>query len=652
MVQIASNRAQGAAAGDHGFVLGLDSSTQSFKASLLCSKTLEPISEASIHFDSDLPQYGTSGGVLVSEQGDEVWSPVEMIVHAMDELLDKLRQQRWDLASVKAVSASGQQHATVYWSDASTDLLARLDASRTISSQLQGAFSRSIVPNWQDASTTSQCDSFRRCAFRQARAAGLDTEYTEEAGDEALTRLTGSAAHTRFSGEQIMKFRQRDAEAWKGTHRIGLVSSALSTLLTQTHQGIDESDACGTNLWQLSHRNVDDDDEGCSVAAAAKRHWNVALLQEVAGSQEEAKRLEGMLGEVECDAGRVIGKIGKWFVQRYGFDSECIVCPGTGDNPATFLSFALPPKQAVLSLGTSDTVLLSSDTYNPKVYGHTFVHPALRETDTAELRYMSMLCYKNGSLARQAIRDTLKPPDWDHFNKSVFDARSAGLGLPRRAAFYWLRQEIIPPGARGTVRYELHGSSSHYLQQKQAWSDSDALNILESQFMSYRHRVRQYLSSSTSSNNDAAQSDLTLDAVYLVGGASNNPAIQQLVADVMGCKVYLAQTRGNACSVGAAYKAAWALSRHTAAAASSSDTAAAAAAADKDAAREPFEKFVSRVRRGVVLGSGGGAANARDEQHGASLVAQPDPKWTKVYAKTLDTWIELERRAQSDAARV
>ncbi|CEH11686.1 Sugar (pentulose and hexulose) kinases [Ceraceosorus bombacis] len=608
MVRSASNGAQSAAADDHGFVLGLDSSTQSFKASLLCGKTLEPISEASIHFDSDLPQYGTSAGVLVSEQGDEVWSPVEMIVQAMDELLDKLKQQRWDLARVKA------QHATVYWSDASTHLLARLDASRTISSQLQGAFSRSIVPNWQDASTTSQCDAFRRCAFRQAGAAAeggpLDTEYTEEAGDEALTRLTGSAAHTRFSGEQIMKFRQRDAEAWKGTHRIGLVSSALSTLLTQTHQGIDESDACGTNLWQ---------------------HWNVALLQEVAGSQEEAKRLERMLGEVECDAGRVIGKIGKWFVQRYGFDSECIVCPGTGDNPATFLSFALPRKQAVLSLGTSDTLLLSSHTYNPKVYGHTFVHPALCETDTAELRYMSMLCYKNGSLARQAIRDTLQPPDWDHFNKSVFDARSAGLGLPRRAAFYWLRQEIIPPGAHGTVRYELHGSSSHYLQQKQSWSDSDALNILESQFMSYRHR-----------------SDLTLDAVHLVGGACHNPAIQQLVADVMGCKVYLAQTQGNACSVGAAYKAAWALSRHTAIHIASSNTA----AADKDAASEPFEEFVSRVRRGIVVGIGGGAANARDEGHAASLVAQPDPKWTKVYAKTLDAWIELERRAQSDVAQV
>lgn len=91
-----------------GYILGLDSSTQSFKASLLCSRTLTPLSEASIHFDSDLPHHHTHGGVLTSQSGDEVWSPVAMIVEALDLLLEKIKRLGWNLAAVKAVSASGQ----------------------------------------------------------------------------------------------------------------------------------------------------------------------------------------------------------------------------------------------------------------------------------------------------------------------------------------------------------------------------------------------------------------------------------------------------------------------------------------------------------------------------------------------------------------
>lgn len=245
--------------------------------------------------------------------------------------------------SLRPPRTSPQQHATVYWSDTSDTVLAQLDPCHSISSQLLagGAFSRSIVPNWQDASTSAQCDAFRRCAFEQMRHLFGSTEYSPQAGDEALTRLTGSAAHTRFSGEQIMKFREQEPEKWSRTQRIGLVSSALSTLLTQTHQGIDESDACGMNLWQLSCPVPNTSTgEALESEAEQRRDWNEGLLQQVAGSPQETGRLRQMLGEVERDTGRVIGRIGQWFVQRYGFDEQCIVCPGTGDNPATFLSFA------------------------------------------------------------------------------------------------------------------------------------------------------------------------------------------------------------------------------------------------------------------------------------------------------------------------
>lgn len=144
-------------------------------------------------------------------------------------------------------------------------------------------------------------------------------------GAEALAELTGSRAYERFTGSQIMRFKRTDPTAYEETDRISLVSSAVTTLLCLDGEvkGIDESDACGMNLWTMN---------------TPERGWNKEILSAVAGDKEGAAELEKKLGTVETDGGRVVGKIGKWFVQRYGFDPECAVFPGTGDNPATFLS--------------------------------------------------------------------------------------------------------------------------------------------------------------------------------------------------------------------------------------------------------------------------------------------------------------------------
>jgi hypothetical protein len=76
------------------------------------------------------------------------------------------------------------------------------------------------------------------------------------------------------------------------------------------------------NLWRMDHRD---------------RGWHPLALEAIAG-EDGAEELERKLGPVETDGGRVVGRIGKWFVERYGVDPACCVFPGTGDNPATFLS--------------------------------------------------------------------------------------------------------------------------------------------------------------------------------------------------------------------------------------------------------------------------------------------------------------------------
>jgi len=44
--------------------LGLDSSTQGLKAVVVCETDLAPVFEVAVNFDSELPEYGTTGGAL------------------------------------------------------------------------------------------------------------------------------------------------------------------------------------------------------------------------------------------------------------------------------------------------------------------------------------------------------------------------------------------------------------------------------------------------------------------------------------------------------------------------------------------------------------------------------------------------------------
>jgi len=164
------------------------------------------------------------------------------------------------------------------------------------------------MPNWQDSSTTRECRLIEQAV----------------GGPLSLAAMTGSKAHERFTGPQIMRFKRLFPEAYDNTDRISLCSSFLTTLLCLDGEvkGIDESDACGMNLWTMN---------------TAQRGWSGEVMRAMAG-EEGRGELERKLGKVETDAGRVVGKIGSWFVDKYGFDPGCLVFPGTGDNPATFLS--------------------------------------------------------------------------------------------------------------------------------------------------------------------------------------------------------------------------------------------------------------------------------------------------------------------------
>jgi len=507
--------------------LGFDLSTQQLKAIVITSE-LKVVYEAKTDFDADLSKYGIKKGVHVNEAEREVYAPVAMWLEAVDLVLQRLKEKGTPFQRIQGISGAGQQHGSVYWSKTGEVLLGSLDPKETLVDQLsKTAFAHPFSPNWQDGSTQKECDMF-------------DAELGSA---EKLAEVTGSKAHHRFTGPQIMRMHKNHPEVYRATSRITLVSSFLASVFLGKIAPFDISDICGMNLWDIK--------------AGA---WSEPLLKLAAG-EDGLDSLKQKLGSVREDGGGSMGSISSYFVQRYNFPSSCGIAPFTGDNPSTILALPLRPLDAIVSLGTSTTFLMSTPKYVPDPAYHFFNHPT-----TAGL-YMFMLCYKNGGLAREKIRDALpasssSPTDsWSTFNKIALETPPLGQASPStdsaKLGLYFPLPEIVPNVRAGTWRYTCSSNGTD-LQESQDWGrEADVRAIVESQILSLRLRSQKLVHS------PSAGIPPQPGRIYLVGGGSLNPAIARIIGDVLGGAegVWKLDVGGNACALGGAYKAVWAMER-------------------------------------------------------------------------------------------
>ncbi|KXL50853.1 hypothetical protein M433DRAFT_158783 [Acidomyces richmondensis BFW] len=514
--------------------MGFDLSTQQLK-SICVDSSLKLQYEAKVDFDEDLSKYGIKKGVLTNPAEGEVFAPPAMWLDAVNLVLDRMKDQGLDFGKVKGIAGAGMQHGTVFWSDDAERLLQDLDPSKLLVDQLEpgskgerkGAFAHPMSPNWQDASTQEQCDMF-------------DAQL---GNPETLAKVTGSKAHHRFSGPQILRYRTKYPSHYDQTARISLVSSFLASVFLGKMAPIDISDVTGMNLWDINN--------GC---------FHESLLELAAGGKDKASELKKKLGDVPQDGGKPLGNISKYFVGRYGFPSDCQIIPFTGDNPSTILALPLRAGDAMVSLGTSTTFLMSTTQYEPDPAYHFMNHP------TTPGLYMFMLCYKNGGLAREMIRDQCGDGrKWDKFNElalSTAPVSQKSKNGEMRLGLYFPRPEIVPNLHEGQWRYSYNPTSGELKEISNDFTPDDARNIIESQMLSLRLR-----SASLVKPGKDPKTGRELPAqpkrVYLVGGGSANLAIARICGEVLGSAegVYKLDIGGNACALGSAYKAVWGCER-------------------------------------------------------------------------------------------
>ncbi|KZT59857.1 actin-like ATPase domain-containing protein [Calocera cornea HHB12733] len=481
--------------------LGLDLSTQQLKISI-ADDNEDLVLERAVHFDRDLPQYGTKNGAIRGSEPGEMLCPVAVWIEAVDFLMEGLKKADVDLHRIAGVSGAAQQHGSVYWSRAAEHLLETLDPGKSLTDQLGEALALPDAPTWQDSSTTKECRELE--------------EFV--GGPQNLADITGSRAYERFTASQIAKIAKKKPQVYENTAYISLVSSFLSSLFLCSIAPIEVSDASGMNLMDL---------ETCK--------WDDRLLEASGGKELRAKlKSEPVLG------GTILGKVGKWWVDRYGLNSECIVAPFTGDNPSSIVSLS-SPGDAILSLGTSTTFLVSvppSGTLPARTTtSHLLAHP------TAPGGSIIMLCYKNGALTREQVRDRYAHGSWDTFNEQVLQTPPGDNGY---FGFYFPLPEIIPDGVEGDFFYK-DGEPIESIPE-----NAHSRAVLESQLLSILARLHDIM----------PKDSAPLSRLVVTGGSSANPVIQQICADILHLPAYVAKTSASA-TVGGGLLAKFALWKQT-----------------------------------------------------------------------------------------
>jgi xylulokinase len=464
--------------------LGLDSSTQSLSAVVIDYDRRKVVYDKSLNFDQALPHYKTQNGVLPNRDPLVKHSPPLMWAEALDLMFATMKKDGVALGEILAVSGSGQQHGSVYFNERVHDVLSDLDSGKTLVENLKGIFSRRTAPIWMDSSTAAECAEIRK----------------KLGGIKAMAELTGSDAFERFTGPQIRKFYKTDPDAYAKTEAIALVSSYMASLLAGQIAPIDYGDGAGMNLMDIQ-----------------KKTWHPGALRATApGLKDKLPPL--------APCSKAVGPVSRYFAKKFGMNSAAQIFPWSGDNPCSLVGLGLIREgMTAISLGTSDTYFGPMKNCRTDAHGegHVFGSPAGG--------YMSLICFKNGSLAREKIRVIYGIKNWKEFGELMATkppGNNGGILLP------WFEAEIVPRVNRpGVHRFDL--------DEKDAAANCRA--IVEAQMLSKRLHA-QWMK-------------VLPDRIYATGGASNDPALLRAMADVMNCPVRRIEVSKSA-ALGAALMAA------------------------------------------------------------------------------------------------
>ena len=444
--------------------LGLDSSTQGLKAEIIDISAGTISCSENVNFSKDLPEYNCPNGHLKNLNPLIKHADPLMWAAALDLAFSRLQAQDAPLDKITGISGSGQQHGSVYLNDKFTEIISKLDSEKNLPEQLAPTLSRQTSPIWMDSASSEEC-----------------RELQEQFG-KRLQEDTGSPAIERFTGPQIRKFMKEDPAAYSSTKHIHLVSSFMASILAGKNSPIDFGDGAGMNLLNL--KTLQWDEEITEFTAPGLMY----KLPDTTSSDT------------------IIGGLSQYY-NKYGFKTGIPVVVWSGDNPCSLIGTGAAERGvAVISLGTSDTFFAAMQDFktDPHGYGHVFGNPAGG--------FMSLICFSNGSLAREAVKKDCGV-SWEYFDSlpenKTLPANDGKLMLP------YFSTETTPVVLNPKIKYNFCADKAD--------SETKIRCILESQALSMR------LHSSWMGE--------TFTRIRITGGASNCNPFLQILADIFQAQI-------------------------------------------------------------------------------------------------------------------
>jgi xylulokinase len=279
------------------YFAGLDVSTQSCKIVIINQEKNEILYVDTINYDKDLPEYDTQNGVIKNKGTGVSESDPLMWLKAVDKNFAKLKKNDFPIKDIKCISVSGQQHGLV-----------ALDKD--------GKLARLTSKLWNDFSTQEECEILTE------KCGGLNQMIPE----------VGNAQLTGFTAAKIFHMFRHEPENYHRTKTFFLVHNYINWYLSGGVIAMEPGDTSGFALWH-----------------PGKRKWSSKVIELIDES------LKDKLPAVTSST-KTIGNISKQLVERYGFDPQCKIDAGSGDNMYGAIGTGNISEGIVtVSLGTSGT---------------------------------------------------------------------------------------------------------------------------------------------------------------------------------------------------------------------------------------------------------------------------------------------------------
>jgi len=445
---------------------GIDCSTQSCKLVIIDTTEHAIVHTDQVNYDADLPHYRTLNGVIQGQAEGVSESNPYMWIDALNMLFQQLKRSAVNQAAIKAMSVSGQQHGLV-----------ALDAD--------GNLARRTSKLWNDFSTQEECDWL-------TEAVG---------GKDAMIAEVGNTQRTGYTAAKIYHFIRHEPENYARTTTLFLVHNFINWYLTGGVRIMEPGDASGMALWHPQ-----------------KRAWSMALLNAMAPD------LSAMLPPIS-PSDRFIGRISHELASKFGFDPNCAIDAGCGDNMYGAVGTGnVEPGIVTISLGTSGTAYTFLE--------HAFIDPAGEIACFCDStgHYLPLLCVSNLANGYNAILQQFSLTH-ERFNEI---ANRTPVGCSGRVLVPWYsgeRTPDIPLAAPIYFGFGLDDFTPEFLCR--AVLEGHVLNLYEG-FQRMPVQPRE---------------------IRLTGGLAKSDAWRQTIADVFNATVV--PVEGEGAALGAALHAAW-----------------------------------------------------------------------------------------------